>query len=347
MLYAKLVVALACATLATASPRGNRHVARQAAASGGSAVLSLNPANVQTGSQQNGLLASGAETGEVAAATDAANFINFCTGKTLTNGAQVKTGSCNGIVMGDIPATTNMVSSIIIFPAPAQVIQSATTFNITVQMSGFAPGSFVNADANYYSSPQQLNNGNIVGHTHVTVQDMGGTFSPTNALDPTVFAFFKGINDVGNGQELLQAEVTGGLAAGTYRVCTMAAAANHQPVIMPVAQRGAQDDCQKFTVVGSAVPVSSSSVAAASSTAAASAASSAAASSAATSAASSAATSAASSAAVSVTAATSAAATATAPANGGGHHHHHHNHKHGGGQNKQPTFCNRDFEDEE
>jgi hypothetical protein len=29
--------------------------------------------------------------------SDPANFINFCTGKTLTNGLQVKTGSCNGI----------------------------------------------------------------------------------------------------------------------------------------------------------------------------------------------------------------------------------------------------------
>jgi len=28
----------------------------------------------------------------------------------------------------------------------------------------------------------------------------------------------------------------------------MTAAANHQPVIMPVAQRGAQDDCVRFSV---------------------------------------------------------------------------------------------------
>jgi hypothetical protein len=29
--------------------------------------------------------------------SDVANFINFCSGQTLTNGLQVKTGSCNGI----------------------------------------------------------------------------------------------------------------------------------------------------------------------------------------------------------------------------------------------------------
>lgn len=31
--------------------------------------------------------------------SDNANFINFCSGKTLTNGLQIKTGSCNGIRM--------------------------------------------------------------------------------------------------------------------------------------------------------------------------------------------------------------------------------------------------------
>lgn len=44
--------------------------------------------------------------------------------------------------------------------------------------------------------------------------------------------------------------MTGGLPAGNYRVCTMTSSSNHQPVLMPVAQRGAQDDCQKFVVGG-------------------------------------------------------------------------------------------------
>lgn len=60
--------------------------------------------------------------------------------------------------------------------------------------------------------------------------------------------FFLGLNDVGDGNGVLTANVTAGLAAGFYRVCTMNSASNHQPVIMPVAQRGPQDDCTKFTV---------------------------------------------------------------------------------------------------
>ena len=154
--------------------------------------------------------------------------------------------------MGDIPAKTNMVTSIITFPLHASAtIESDTTFNITVQMSNLVAGSFTNADATYYAAPQQLQGGLVVGHTHVTVQDLGSSLNPTQALDPTQFAFFKGINDAGNGEGLLSATVTGGLPAGNYRVCTMASASNHQPVLMPVAQRGTPDDCTKFTVIGS------------------------------------------------------------------------------------------------
>jgi hypothetical protein len=153
--------------------------------------------------------------------------------------------------MGDIPAKSAMVSSIITFPVQGSAeIESDTTFKITVQMANIAAGTFTNADANYYSAPQQLSGGKVVGHTHVTVQDLGVSLNPTVPLDATQFAFFKGINDAGNGQGLLSATVTGGLPAGNYRVCTMAAAANHQPVLMPVAQRGTPDDCTKFTVIG-------------------------------------------------------------------------------------------------
>jgi hypothetical protein len=158
--------------------------------------------------------------------------------------------------MGDIPAKTNMVSSIIIFPPTGgQAIASDTTFNITVQTANIAAGSFTNADATYYAAPQFLSGGIIVGHTHVTVQDLGSSLNPTGALDATQFAFFKGINDAGNGKGLLSATVIGGLPAGNYRVCTMASASNHQPVLMPVAQRGTADDCTKFVVSGSGTTI--------------------------------------------------------------------------------------------
>jgi hypothetical protein len=151
--------------------------------------------------------------------------------------------------MGKIPSTSNMISAIITSPKPAENIAASTTFTISVQMKGLTAGSFTNAAATYYSAPQDLaSNGQVIGHTHVTVQDLGNSLQPSTAPDPVQFAFFKGINDAGNGNGLLSATVTGGLPAGNYRVCSMTSSSNHQPVLMPVAQRGAQDDCQKFTV---------------------------------------------------------------------------------------------------
>jgi transcription initiation factor TFIID subunit 15 len=153
--------------------------------------------------------------------------------------------------MGDIPAKTKMLSTVFLNPKNGQTIESGQTFNITLQVNNLQAGAFTNADATYYTAPQALNaQGDIIGHVHVTVQDVGNTLNPTQPPDPTQFAFFKGINDAGNGAGQLAATVTGGLPPGNYRVCTLTSAANHQPVIMPVAQRGSQDDCRYFTVNG-------------------------------------------------------------------------------------------------
>jgi hypothetical protein len=242
-----------CAAALTAAVYANPTPAN-ADAGADSTTLSANA--IQSGSFNNGQEETGAEAGEATSLTSTNNFINNCAGKTLTNGLQITTGSCNGITMGDIPAKTNMVSTIILNPPQGgAAIPSDTTFNITLQTANLVAGSFTNADATYYAAPQFLSGGSIVGHTHVTVQDLGANLNPTAALDATQFAFFKGINDAGNGKGLLSAEVTGGLPAGNYRVCTLASASNHQPVLMPVAQRGSSDDCTKFVVSGSGTTI--------------------------------------------------------------------------------------------
>ena len=200
--------------------------------------------------------------------SDNANFINFCTGKTVTNGQQVKAGSCNGIgtisplipvfwarvritnhtsVMGDIPSTNNMISAIITNPGPGTIIPPNQDFNITVRVSNLVAGSFTNPDVTYYAAPQALKAGNIVGHTHVTVQSLGTDIATTIPPDPAKFAFFKGINDSGDGKGALSAAVKGGLPAGVYRVCTMTSASNHQPVLMPVSLIDC-DDVAPFTL---------------------------------------------------------------------------------------------------
>ena len=53
---------------------------------------------IQSGSFNDGSDEIGAnEVGQALSATSQNNFINNCAGKTLTNGLQITTGSCNGI----------------------------------------------------------------------------------------------------------------------------------------------------------------------------------------------------------------------------------------------------------
>ncbi|KAG5927852.1 hypothetical protein E4U42_001694 [Claviceps africana] len=182
--------------------------------------LALNPDLVQTASQDDGNN-PGAD-GQAASATSNNNFINFCSGKTLTNGKQIKKGSCNGIPMGNIPATDRMVSSVFVNPQNGANLPANRDFKIQVQMINFKAGTFTNATSTYYSAPQDLDaQGNIIGHTHVTIQDTGKGLNPKRPLDPTQFAFFKGINDAGNGNGLLAADVTGGLPAACLQPPTI------------------------------------------------------------------------------------------------------------------------------
>ena len=102
--------------------------------------------------------------------------------------------------------------------------------------------NFVNAQANYYSAPQQLNAQNtIIGHSHFVIEQLQ-SMTQTTPLDNTKFAFFQGVNTAADAQGNLNVDVTAGLPAGTYRLASINAAANHQPVLVAVAQHGSLDD---------------------------------------------------------------------------------------------------------
>lgn len=78
--------------------RAHLHLAERATANAGSGSLTLDQAAVQSGSFVDGSKQIGAaEVGQALSATSTDNFINFCSGQTLTNGLQITTGSCNGI----------------------------------------------------------------------------------------------------------------------------------------------------------------------------------------------------------------------------------------------------------
>jgi transcription initiation factor TFIID subunit 15 len=65
-----------------------------------------------------------------------------------------------------------MVSTIIISPQHDQNIAKAhSTFNVVISVDNLQTGQFTNPNLTYYSAPQQLNSdGNILGHTHITIQ---------------------------------------------------------------------------------------------------------------------------------------------------------------------------------
>lgn len=108
-------------------------------------------------------------------------------------------------------------------------------------ISNLETGHFVNAAANYFAAPQQLNaQGTIVGHSHVVVEALTA-LDQTTTTDPTKFAFFKGLNGAAS-NGVLSTDVTSGLPAGVYKLSSINSAANHQPVLVPVAQHGSLDD---------------------------------------------------------------------------------------------------------
>ncbi|KAL9715998.1 hypothetical protein Ac2012v2_000442 [Leucoagaricus gongylophorus] len=220
--------------------------------------LTLDPKVIATGFANDGQDVPAA--GQVASLTSKNNFINFCLtvpDLPITNGQQIKTGSCNPAPMGVLPSTDNMPSSKFVSPKNGDTIKSNTAFTITMAIRGMETGFFVNADENYFAAPQFLNNnGQIQGHSHVVVEALDA-IDQTTPLDPQKFAFFKGLNAAAqNGQ--LTAAVDQGLPAGVYKLSSINSAANHQPVLVPIAQHGSLDDAVYFAVTDDGQPGASS-----------------------------------------------------------------------------------------
>ncbi|KAF8912910.1 hypothetical protein CPB84DRAFT_1700448 [Gymnopilus junonius] len=209
----------------------------------------LDPNVVATGFENDGQDVPTA--GQVASLTSSNNFINFCLtvpNLPITNGKQITTGSCNPAPMGSIPSTDNMPSAKFQVPKNGDTLQENTPFTITMAVANFETGNFVNAEENYFAAPQQLNGqGQIVGHSHVVVEQLSA-LDQTTPTDPKKFAFFKGLNAAAvNG--VLTADVTSGLPAGFYKVSSINTAANHQPVLVPIAQHGSLDDAVYVRIV--------------------------------------------------------------------------------------------------
>lgn len=214
--------------------------------------LTLDSAVIATGFENDGQDQPAA--GQVASLTSSNNFINFCLtvpNEPITNGQQISGGSCNPAPMGSIPSTANMPSAKFTNPKNLDVIPPNQAFTVSLAIQGMETGHFTNAQQTYFSAPQQLNGqGQIQGHSHIVIEQLD-SLTQTTPTDPTKFSFFKGLNDPAN-NGILTADVTNGLPEGTYKISTINSAANHQPVLVPIAQHGSLDDAVYFTVSNNA-----------------------------------------------------------------------------------------------
>jgi len=209
--------------------------------------LSVDPGQVATGSQQDGQGADVADN-QVRSLTSFNNFANFCLTQNvpITDGLQIKGGSCCPTIMGVIASTNNMPRCKFEFPANGETIKANEPFTLRMKIDKLTTGNFVNPNSNYYGAPQTTgNDGNIIGHSHVTIQKMDDVTSPL-PLDPSIFAFFKGFNALAKGGVLTADVPAPGLPKGFYRMCSINTSANHQPTLVAVAQHGSLDDCTYF-----------------------------------------------------------------------------------------------------
>ncbi|KAI8924128.1 hypothetical protein BC831DRAFT_466949 [Entophlyctis helioformis] len=169
------------------------------------------------------------------------------------DGSQRKEGGqmCSSTPQGLIPDVNKMVSTLITSPAFGSTVSNKNDITVRIDTANLATGFFALANEQYYMAPQTLDpqRGIIQGHQHITVQKLDNVNSAPNAK---VFEFFKGLNEAAtdNGGRKLEAVIPAGTIkqSGLYRICSITGTHTHQPVIMPVAQRGSQDDCIRLTI---------------------------------------------------------------------------------------------------
>ncbi|KAF9569815.1 hypothetical protein CPC08DRAFT_701682 [Agrocybe pediades] len=246
---ASSVAAPPAATAAAPPPPPPPSAGNQGSANSGNpqTSLTLDPGVIAQGFADDGQ--DQPTAGQVASLTSTNNFINFCltTGQPITNGQQLVDGSCNPAPMGSIPAKTKMPSAKFVFPPNGGTVAANKVFTVKMAINNLETGNFVNAAKNYFSAPQQLNNQGIIrGHSHIVIEKLD-SLAQTTPLDPTKFAYFKGLNAAAEGG-ILTADVDKGLPAGVYKLTSINTAANHQPVLVPVAQHGSLDDAVYFTI---------------------------------------------------------------------------------------------------
>jgi hypothetical protein len=163
---------------------------------------------------------------------------------------QNKTGYCSNVEVGSIPSADLMVSTLITSPEDDSVIPLGTPFTVKYDILNMELGHYSDPSKEFQSEPQKLNDkGLVMGHSHVTIQKIGESKNePLKAPDARQLTFFKELDLKSTDGRTLTLEVPGINKSGLYRLCSLTSSRTHQPVHMPLARRGSQDDCIRFIV---------------------------------------------------------------------------------------------------
>ncbi|KAI8819158.1 uncharacterized protein EV422DRAFT_119800 [Fimicolochytrium jonesii] len=190
-----------------------------------------------------------------AAAIGGNAFCQQFNGLAITNGQPVPAGGCATTIQGALPEAVNMPSTMIVSPANGATIRRGQNIPVVVNTANLVTGFSSNPSTALYTTPQTLSaQGTVQGHQHFVFQKIAGAGAQRPSVpDARTFAFFQGLNSAADANGNLRATIPAASVAaagpGMYRLCTMAASNSHQPLVMPVAQRGAQDDCVRINVV--------------------------------------------------------------------------------------------------
>ncbi|KAI0030879.1 hypothetical protein K488DRAFT_87375 [Vararia minispora EC-137] len=191
----------------------------------------------------------GAASGATPSITSGNNFINWCltTGLPLMNGTIPSVATCNPVPQGAIPSPDRMPSVKFVHPPNLGTLPAGQTFVIQLAVRQLHAGLFGSATTNWYGAPQQLDaDGLVMGHTHFIIEALE-SYTQTTPNDPTQYAFFAAVSAPAvNG--VISQNVTNGLPAGVYKLSSMNAAMNHQPVVVGIPNHASLDDTVYFTV---------------------------------------------------------------------------------------------------
>jgi hypothetical protein len=168
------------------------------------------------------------------------------TGQQQRNGGQI----CSSTQQGLIPDVNNMISTMITQPQTGATVDASQGFQVVFSVNNLMAGVSVNLQNQFLLSPQTLaGNGLIEGFEQLTIQPLASVNRAPAAATTSFFQTLTQASD-GNGRTTYTVNVPAGQiqTTGLHRICTMAANAGGAPVVMPVAQRGSQDDCIRVNI---------------------------------------------------------------------------------------------------